>query len=107
MPERSAIDGFCEKVENGEIVIEYETHYVEFDDYGNYYDDWEQIFHDSFGAIDYISKVVAGCHDMIILEEYRQAYEILDKIIRLEFTIEDPPDTDDCCVIILKHAEKQ
>ena len=34
---------------------------------------------------------------MIILEEYDAAFEILDEIIRLEFIIEDHPDTDDSC----------
>ena len=32
MPERHEITEFCEKVRNGDITVEYETHYVEFDD---------------------------------------------------------------------------
>ncbi len=35
MPERDKITTFCEKVRNGDICVEYETHYVEFDDYGH------------------------------------------------------------------------
>lgn len=27
-----------------------------------------------------------GCHDLIVLEEYSQALEILDKVITLEFS---------------------
>ncbi len=36
MPERQEIDGFCKKILSGEIVVEYETHYVEFDDFGHF-----------------------------------------------------------------------
>ena len=32
MPDRQEIDRFCKNVQSGEIVLEYETHYVEFDD---------------------------------------------------------------------------
>ena len=39
IPERSEIDEFCEKVRNGEIAVEYETHYVEFDDFGSFHDE--------------------------------------------------------------------
>ena len=97
MPERSEISGFCEKVRNDEIAIEYETHYVEFDDYGNFHDDWEHVFYDTDNAMSLIISIVEGCHDLIVLEEYESAFEILDEIIRLEFIIEDHPDTDDSC----------
>ena len=40
MPDRDEITAFIEKVRNGDISVEYETHYVEFDDYGHYHDDW-------------------------------------------------------------------
>lgn len=97
MPEISEIDAFCMKVENGDISIEYEAHYVEFDDYGHFYDDWEQDFHDPDHAMTFLSTVFRGCHDLIVLEEYSQALEILDKVLTLEFTIVDHPDTDDTC----------
>lgn len=97
MPEISEIDEFCMKVENGDISIEYETHYVEFDDYGHFHDDWEQDFHDPAHAMTFLSSVFNGCHDLIILEEYAQALEILDKVITLEFTLVDHPNTDDTC----------
>lgn len=97
MPEKGEISSFCNKVREGDIFVEYETHYVEFDDYGHFHDDWEYDFYDSKHAMRFISSVVAGCHDLIILEEYEDAFKILDDIIRLEFVIVDHPDTDDSC----------
>lgn len=97
MPEKSEIAEFCKKVRNGEIVVEYETHYVEFDEYGHFHDDWEHDFYDPDYAMIFISSVIRGCHDLIILKEYESALEVLDEIIGLEFTIEDHPDTDDSC----------
>lgn len=97
MPERSEITEFCKKVRNGDISVEYETHYVEFDGYGHFHDDWEHDFYDPDHAMSFISSVIKGCHDLIVLEEYETAFEILDEIIGLEFTIEDHPDTDDTC----------
>ena len=97
MPERSEITGFFEKVRNGDVVVEYETHYVEFDDYGHFHDDWEQEFHDPDNAMSFILSVIRGCHDLVVLEEFEAAFEILDEVLGLEFTIEDHPDTDDSC----------
>lgn len=97
MPDRKGITEFCKKVRNGDIVVEYETHYVEFDDHGYFHDDWEYDFYDPDHAMSFISSVIRGCHDLIVLEEYRTAFEILDEILGLEFTIEDHPDTDDSC----------
>lgn len=97
MPEQGEITAFCEKVRNGDITVEYETHYVEFDDYGYFHDDWEYVFYDPKFAMSFISSVIRGCHNLIILEEYEQVFEILDEIIGLKFTIVDHPDTDDSC----------
>ena len=97
MPERTEITGFCDKVRNGDIVVEYETHYVEFDDYGHFHDDWEHEFYDPDNAMSFISSVIRGCHDLVVLEEFEDAFEILDEILGLEFIIEDHPDTDDIC----------
>lgn len=97
MPEQDDIKTFCEKVKNGDIFVEYETHYVEFDDYGHFHDDWEHDFYDPEYAMSFISSVISGCHDLCVLEEYEDAFKILDDIIRLEFVIVDHPDTDDTC----------
>lgn len=97
MPERDEITAFCEKVKNGDISVEYETHYVEFDDYGHFHDDWEHDFYDPKHAMSFVSSVIKGCHDLIVLEEYEDAFRILDDIIRLKFDIIDHPDTDDTC----------
>lgn len=97
MPERDEIAAFCEKVRNGDISVEYETHYVEFDDYGHFRDDWEHSFYDPKHAMSFISFVIRGCHDLIILEEYEDAFRTLDLIMGLKFTIIDHPDTEDTC----------
>lgn len=97
MPERDEITAFNEKVRNGDISVEYETHYVEFDDYGHFHDDWEHDFYDPKHAMSFISSVIKGCHDLIVLEEYEDAFLILDDIIGLQFAIIDHPDTDDTC----------
>ena len=97
MPDFSEIDEFCMKVRNDDISMEYETHYVEFDDYGHFHDDWEHDFYDPDYAMAFLSSVFQGCHDLIVLEEYSQALETLDKVITLEFAIADHPDTDDTC----------
>lgn len=97
MPEKQEIDKFCEQAENGEIVIEYETHYVEFDDMGFYHDDWEQTYHDPSYAMIFLSKIFRGCHDLVILEDYILSYEILERVLKIRFQIVDHPDTDDCC----------
>ena len=46
MPGIDEIAAFCDRVERGEIVMQYETHYIEFDDFGDYHDEWEHDFHD-------------------------------------------------------------
>ncbi len=97
MPERDEITEFCDRVRNGDICVEYETHYVEFDDYGHFHDDWEHDFYDPDYAMSFISSVIKGCHDLIVLEEFETAFEILDDIIGLEFVIKDHPETDDIC----------
>ena len=97
MPDQNEIKAFCEKVKIGDITVEYETHYVEFDDYGHFIDDWEEIFHDPAHAMSFVSSVIDGCHALIILEKYADAFAILDDIIGLEFTIEEHPESDDIC----------
>ncbi len=97
MPEIKEIFDFCNKVMNREIVIEYETHYVEFDDMGYYCDDWKQIYHDPSGAFSFIGTVFKGCHDLVILEEYEEAYRIFEQVLQLKFDIVEHAETDDVC----------
>lgn len=80
MPEWDDITAFCEKVRDGDISVEYETHYVEFDDYGHFHDDWEYDFYNPEHAMSFISSVIRGCHDLIVLEDYEDAFKILDDI---------------------------
>lgn len=110
MPELEEIYVFCDKVLNREIVVEYETHYVEFDDMGYYHDDWEQTYHDPFGAFDFIETVFRACHDLVILEEYEEAQKILEQVLYLEFHIVDHAETDDSCAdtfFDLKDADRE
>lgn len=97
MPDTDKIKEFCEKVRNEDICVQYETHYVEFDEYGHFIDDWIHYYHDPEHAMDFIESVIRGCHDMIVLEDYEEAFKILDEIIRLDFAIEVHPDSDDEC----------
>lgn len=97
MPEFEEIDAFCGKVRNGEIVVEYETHYMEFDEFGHYIDDWVQTYHDPSRAFYFIETVFSGCHDLIVLEEYEKAQKVLEKVLYLKFDIVDHIDTDDSC----------
>ena len=39
MPTEQQVEKFCRKVQNGDIFVEYETHYYEFDSDGRYMDD--------------------------------------------------------------------
>ena len=68
---------------------------MEFDEFGHFHDDWEHIFHDPSGVGMFLSSVIDGCHDLVLLEEYADAFEILDKVLRLHFAVTDHPDTDD------------
>ena len=97
MPERDEIIQFCKKVRNEDLAVLYETHYVEFDDYGHFHDEWEHDFYDPENAMGFLSSVVQGCHDLILLEEFESALENLDEVLDLQFLIEDHPDTDDSC----------
>ena len=54
-------------------------------------------FYDPDNAMNFVSSVIRGCHDLVVLEEFEAAFEILDEVLGLEFTIEDHPDTDDRC----------
>lgn len=97
MPGLDEIAAFCDRVERGEIVMQYETHYIEFDDFGDYHDEWEHDFHDPDHAMNFVSSVLHGCHDLIILGDYETAFKLLDQMLNLCFVIVDHPDTDDCC----------
>lgn len=97
LPEQSDIDQFIQRVNEGELVLLYETHYYEFDSEGHYYGDWDYQYNDPNDIMDYIQRIIIGCHQLVMLEKYKQAYEILEQIIHLQFIIEDDPDTDDCC----------
>jgi len=96
MPKISEIENFCKKVRCGEIYLEYETHYLKFDASGRYYGDWDIQYNDPLNAMTFLQGVFRGCHDLILLEEYKSAVDILNEICRLEFEIMDSPESEDC-----------
>mgnify|MGYP002509956288 CR=1 FL=1 len=95
MPSQREIGEFCHKVENGDIYLEYETHYYEFDDDGRYIDDWKTWHNDPFKAMLYLDSIFKGCHDLLILDEYGMAADILDKVCKLEFEVVEASESDD------------
>lgn len=95
MPTEVQIDDFCEKVKNGDIFIEYETHYYEFGPDGRYMDDWDVQHNDPQGAFLFLDRSFRGCHDLMRLGEYDLAGRILDKICRLEFQVTEAEDSED------------
>ncbi|HJC23443.1 MAG TPA: hypothetical protein H9761_07035 [Candidatus Eisenbergiella merdavium] len=95
MPEEEEIEEFCRKVEDGEIVLEYETHYYEFDDDGRYMDDWKIWHNDPDGAMLFLDRVFMGCHELLRLGEHETAAGVLDRVCRLEFQIVEAEDSED------------
>ena len=93
MPETEEIEDFCRRVENGKIVLEYETHYYEFDDDGRYMDDWKTWYNDPDDAMPFLNRVFGGCHELLTLGEYASAAGILDRVCRLEFQVIEAKNT--------------
>lgn len=95
MPTEAEIEAFCKKVQEGEIYVEYETHYYEFDSEGRYMDDWKIWHNDPQGAFPFLDRAFKGCHELLRLGEYKSARAILDKICRLGFQVAEAEDTED------------
>lgn len=95
MPTELQIEEFCRKVQNGDIFVEYETHYYEFDSEGRYMDDWEVRHNDPQGAFSFLNRIFCGCHDLIRLGEYDLAAAILNKICFLEFQVVEAENSED------------
>lgn len=95
MPTELQIEEFCKKVQNGDIFVEYETHYYEFDSDGRYMDDWEVRHNDPQGAFSFLNRTFRGCHDLICLGEYDLATAILNKICCLEFQVVEAENSED------------
>jgi len=69
---------------------------LEFDASGRYYGDWDIQYNDPLDAMTFLQGVFRGCHDLILLEEYKSAVDILNEICQLEFVIMDSPESEDC-----------
>ena len=94
MPTEAEIDELCEKVQSGEICVEYETHYYEFDTDGRYMDNWKIWHNDPKGAFLVLDRTFRGCRDLLQLGEYGLARKILDRICRLEFQVVEAKNTE-------------
>ncbi|WP_148258443.1 hypothetical protein [Mahella australiensis] len=95
MPSQREIEELCEKIDHGDIYLEYETHYYEFDDDGRYMDDWKVWHNDPFQAMDFLNRVFRGCHDLLLLNEYETVADILDRVCNLEFKVMESPASED------------
>ena len=95
MPSQGEIEEFCEKVDHGDIYLEYETHYYEFDDDGRYMDDWKVWHNDPFQAMGFLNRVFSGCHDLLLLNDYKTVVDILDRVSKLEFKVIESQDSED------------
>ncbi len=95
MPSQGEIEELCEKVDHGDIYLEYETHYYEFDDDGRYMDDWKVWHNDPFQVMGFLNRVFSGCHDLLLLNEYKTVVDILDRVCKLEFKVIESPDSED------------
>lgn len=95
MPTETEIEEFCEKVNNGDVYVEYETHYYEFNSEGRYVDDWEVHHNDPQNAFSFLDRIFRGCHDLMRLGEYKLAGNILDKVCQLEFQVVEAEDSED------------
>lgn len=95
IPTLEEIDDFCIKVKNCEIYFEYETHYNEFGEDGNYIDDWSIWYNDPFAISNMIDRIFTGCHRLMLLEEYQYVFNILSKLFELDFFVEISEDSED------------
>ena len=93
MPSQREIEEFCEKVESGELYLEYERHYYEFDDNGRYMDDWKVWHNDPSGVMPFLDRIFKGCHDLLILNEYKTVADILDRVCGLGFKVVEAEDS--------------
>ncbi len=110
MPTETEIDVFCKRVWSGEIYVEYETHYYEFDSDGRYIDDWKVWHNDPLGAFSFLDRTFRGCHDLLRLGEYKLAWRLLDKVCRLEFQVVEAADSEDFegdSLFTIAEAEKE
>lgn len=94
MPELKDIESFCKKIESGHIYLEYVAKYYEFDDDGRYMDDWEVWYKDPAGVMPFLNRVFRGCHDLLLLNENKIVADILDRVCRLEFRMEESDESE-------------
>lgn len=94
MPEEKEIESFCEQVENGCIYLEYVAHYYQFDDDARYIDQWQVWYQDPAGALPFLNRILRGCHDLLKINQNELAAEILERVCRLEFLVEESEESE-------------
>lgn len=95
MPTLDDIDTLCTRIETGDIYLEYVTHYHEFDEDGRYMDDWVVWYNDPFSVLPMLERIFAGCHQLVVLEEYQTVYDLLSRIFELKFFIQEGENSED------------
>lgn len=58
-------------------------------------DDWKVWHNDPFQAMDFLNRVLRGCHDLLLLNEYKTVVDILDRVCKLKFKVVESPDSED------------
>lgn len=75
------IDAWCEQVEAEELYF-----VAEYLEYGWGYDEAIE-YHDTCNIIPYLQKAIGVCTQLVAAKEYDPAYQLLDRIYRLEFAV--------------------
>ena len=68
---------------------------IEFDEDGRYMDDWIVWYNDPFSILPMMRRIFAGCHQLVVLEEYQTVYDLLSRIFELKFFIQEGEDSED------------
>ncbi|MCD7949396.1 MAG: hypothetical protein LUG12_03915 [Erysipelotrichaceae bacterium] len=95
MPDDKEFYQFCSNVSNGTLYIGYETWYEEFNEYGSFYDDWEQQFYDNCHVIEFIDNIFTVCHSLNKLGYYEKTCDYMENLSKLSFEIIETSDSED------------
>ena len=58
-------------------------------------DDWVVWYNDPFSILPMMRRIFAGCHQLVVLEEYQTVYDLLSRIFELKFFIQEGEDSED------------
>lgn len=74
---------WCHQIDGGEIYFEAEEY--EYYEEGDWDSDWRIEYHDIFGISSFLKKAIDTCNQLLWQKEYDSAFQLLDRICRLEF----------------------